>query len=120
MSRTLRLLGDFVWAALPATFVAAWGAMIWVNQSFDEAPPRRVIVSAAGAEQVSGKRTSYYLTVPGWPDARARRKIRLGRDEYALMSGQPCVGVVWRAGRLGDAWIDGFRNATVCDTGVER
>jgi hypothetical protein len=73
-------------------------------------------------EETGRKRSHYYLAAARWPDARGKPLVAIKRDEYQVMQSGNCVDVLWRAGWLGDGWIEGYQphNSVSCDEEVEQ
>lgn len=119
---THRILFDLVIAALPGIWLAAAGVFLYVNQVFDPSEARRVTVHIANTYVTEHKRRQHYhLEVRAWPDARAPRDREVSRHEYPLMESRRCVDVLWREGRFGDGWIEGFRESgSDCQEDVEK
>lgn len=108
---THRVLLDVLLAAVPAAWVVAFGACMAWNELSDTSAVRRVTLPVEQAWASRSRRShTWHLRTSGWPDERADRELKISRDEYALISGHSCIDVLWRAGRLGDGWIEGFVN----------
>ena len=107
---THAVLLDILLAATPGCWAAANGALTLYNEKLDRCAAR--VPASNGdlyGDQEAGAQQSYYLVVEQWPDPRARRTVRISKDEYHWMRPGICVTVTWHRGRLGDGWVSGYR-----------
>jgi hypothetical protein len=122
-ARAQRVLLDILIAGIPAAGLAAYFGVMYCNESFDESRVRRVPVPVERSwVETSRKGSRYYYAKLRWPDARAAATRNLRPAEYAVLASARCVDVLWREGRFGDGWIEGYEthNSGDCDEGVER
>jgi hypothetical protein len=118
---THRVLFDILFGAVPATWVAASGGLMYYNQAYDEGVATRVFVPVARAYTVERKkRTSWYLEV-SWPDSRGRRDIKVDQQFSMHANTTRCITAFWRNGRLGDGWYERLEpsDAESCKLTVE-
>jgi hypothetical protein len=118
---THRVLFDILFAAVPGTWVAASGGLMYYNQAYDESVATQVAVPVTRAYTVERKkRTSWYLAV-SWPDPRANRDIKVDQRFSMEANTTRCITAFWRKGRLGDGWYERLEpsDAASCELLVE-
>ncbi|GAB6044088.1 hypothetical protein [Endothiovibrio diazotrophicus] len=97
--------------ALAGLPLAAVGGLGLLNGVMDEAQPRRVAVPLIHKHSVSGKGTSYYLTVASWR-GDGEEELKVGGRLYGqLEPGRDRVRLLHHPGRFGLAWVSDVRLA---------
>lgn len=86
-----------------------------LNMHADPATPSTVVLNIQGRTMRSGKHTSYFLFLGGWPDSRIAPKFEVTAAEFSAATEGRCVAVAYHGGLLGDPWISRFDVGGPCD-----
>lgn len=102
------LRGRLVLGAAVLLFAACYGggALVLLNARFDSQMARVSPVSVVGKHASSGKHTTYYVDVSGWPGYGSGHSFRVSHDDYDIVNKGDRLCALEHPGAFGLGWLD--------------